>query len=222
MESSAELVGSPTIALRYASFLPRTTTLRMIWAAGCSVRTSFIGWMASRLPCRHWPSGEADIPRLAEYFVNHYNKVFGRRTPQFSELGIKKLMNCQWHGNMRELENVIRRYVIFGQEDALLADLIRRDDLIYTPEILLDGDIPLKQITRRAVRELEYKIISRVLLAHHGNRTSAAHALKISYRSLMYKIRDSGIPRIRALTGKPTAAESPTEAKRRYQRWARV
>jgi transcriptional regulator with PAS, ATPase and Fis domain len=151
----------------------------------------------------------ADIPRLAEYFVEHYNKVFSHRTPQFSEAGIKKLMNCQWHGNIRELENVIRRYVIFGQEDASLADVSRRDDLIYTPEIALDGDISLKQITRQAVRELEYKIISHVLLTYHGNRTSAARALKISYRALMYKIRDSGIPRLRSLAAKQAATEPP-------------
>ncbi len=161
----------------------------------------------------------ADIPRLVEFFVNHYNGVFSRRTPQFSELGIKKLMNCRWHGNMRELENVIRRYVIFGQEDALLADFSRRDDLIYTPEIPLDGDISLKQITRRAVRELENKIISRVLLTHHGNRTSAARALKISYRALMYKIRDIGIPRIRAFTEKHTATEPAGEENAGTNNW---
>jgi transcriptional regulator with PAS, ATPase and Fis domain len=145
-----------------------------------------------------------DIPRLVEYFVQHYNEAFSRRTPQFSDSGIKKLMNCQWHGNVRELENVVRRYVIFGQEDASLADVDRRDDLLYTPEISLDGDISLKQITRRAVRELEHKIISRVLLTHHGNRTSAARALKISYRALMYKIRESGIPRLRSIVEKRT------------------
>jgi two-component system, NtrC family, response regulator AtoC len=60
----------------------------------------------------------------------------------------------------------------------------------------------LKAITRKAVRELEYKIISRVLLNHQGNRTTAARALKISYRALMYKIRDNGLPRIRAVPNK--------------------
>jgi two-component system response regulator AtoC len=140
----------------------------------------------------------SDIPSLVEYFVTHYNEVFNRRIPQLSGAGIDKLMMCRWHGNVRELENVIRRYVIFGQEDALLNDVSKRDDLTYSPEISLEGDVSLKQITRRAVRDLEHKIISRVLLAHHGNRTSAARALKISYRALMYKIRESGIPRLRA------------------------
>ncbi|HEX8926481.1 MAG TPA: sigma-54 dependent transcriptional regulator [Terriglobales bacterium] len=150
----------------------------------------------------------ADIPKLAEFFVDHYNQVFSRRTPGFSHAGMQKLMNCQWHGNIRELENVVRRYVIFGQEETSLADVIRRDDAVFTPEIELDGDISLKQITRKAVRELEYKIISRVLLNHQGNRTSAARALKISYRALMYKIRDNGLPRIRAVPVKNNGARS--------------
>ncbi len=153
-----------------------------------------------------------DIPVLAEYFVQFYNEAFSRRTPNFSEQGIKRLMDCQWHGNVRELENVVRRYVVFGQEEASLADIKRRDSLTYVPEIALDGDISLKQITRRAVRELEYKVISRVLLEHRGNRTTAARALKISYRALMYKIRDNGIPRIRALNRKTPAAESAQES----------
>jgi transcriptional regulator with PAS, ATPase and Fis domain len=149
-----------------------------------------------------------DIPGLVKYFVQHYNEVFNRRTPQFSESGIKRLMDSHWPGNIRELENVIRRYVIFGQEEASLADIKPRDEYLHLPEIPLDGDISLKQITRRAVRELEYKIISRVLLMHHGNRTSAARVLKISYRALMYKIRDSGIPRLRLCTVQGGPAET--------------
>lgn len=153
----------------------------------------------------------ADIPRLVEFFSDHYNAVFGRRTPHFSDLGIKKLMNWRWQGNMRELENVMRRYVLFGEEDALLADLNRPDELMYAPEISLDGHMSLKQITSRVVRELENKIISRVLLAHHGNRTRAARALKISYRALMYKLRDSGIPRLRTLPGNRASTEPSAE-----------
>jgi transcriptional regulator with PAS, ATPase and Fis domain len=150
-----------------------------------------------------------DIPGLVRYFVEHYNEVFNRRTPHFSNEGIATLMNCHWHGNIRELENVVCRYVIFGKEEASIADVLQRDDLTFTPEISLDGDISLRQITRRAVRDLEYKIISRVLLAHNGNRTSAARALKISYRALMYKIRDSGIPRVRAINNKIATPEVP-------------
>jgi len=153
----------------------------------------------------------SDIPALTEYFVEHYNAVFNRRTPRFSDAAINKLVGCRWHGNIRELENIVRRYVVFGQESAVLADISRMDDTTYTPEIVIDGEISLKQITRRAIRELEYKIISRVLLKHHGNRTQAARALHISYRALMYKIRDSGLPRVRTFNGKQKGVEACAE-----------
>jgi len=138
-----------------------------------------------------------DIPTLAAYFVNHYNELYGRHTPHFSDAGMRSLVSCKWRGNVRELENVVRRYVVFGGNESALDTLSEPDEFVYTPEIPLDSDMSLKQITRQAVRELEHKIISRVLWAHHGNRTSAARALKISYRALMYKIREGGFPRLR-------------------------
>ena len=154
----------------------------------------------------------SDIPALVEFFVEHYNRVFNRRVPGFSPGGIEKLAHWTWHGNIRELENIVRRYVIFGQEAAVLADLNQSEISTYTPEITIDGDVPLKQITRHALRDLEYKIISRMLLKHHGNRTNAARALHISYRALLYKIRDSGLPRLRSFSTRPKEAGAKDDA----------
>jgi two-component system response regulator AtoC len=65
----------------------------------------------------------------------------------------------------------------------------------YTgPEINFDGPISLKKITRQATRELERKVILKVLQANHWNRKRAARALSISYRALLYKIREAGLP----------------------------
>jgi two-component system response regulator AtoC len=58
----------------------------------------------------------------------------------------------------------------------------------------VDGQISLKKLTRQAVRELERKVILKVLQNHHWNRKQAAKALSISYRALLYKIRDAGLP----------------------------
>jgi two-component system response regulator AtoC len=52
----------------------------------------------------------------------------------------------------------------------------------------------LKKLTRQAVRELERKVILKVLQANHWNRKQSARALNISYRALLYKIRDTGLP----------------------------
>jgi len=62
----------------------------------------------------------------------------------------------------------------------------------FEPEIAADGSVSLKEIRQRAIQELERKLILKALLAHHWNRKQTAHALKISYRALLYKIRDAG------------------------------
>ena len=54
--------------------------------------------------------------------------------------------------------------------------------------------MPLKAVTRQTVQRLEKKIILRTLIAHHWNRKRAAKDLKISYRALLYKIRQAGLP----------------------------
>ncbi len=64
----------------------------------------------------------------------------------------------------------------------------------FNTDIPLDGPISLKKLTRQAVRELERKVILKVLQNHHWNRKQAARALSISYRALLYKIRDAGLP----------------------------
>ena len=68
----------------------------------------------------------------------------------------------------------------------------------FNAEIPIDGQISLKKLTRQAVRELERKVILKVLQANHWNRKQAARALSISYRALLYKIRDAGLPSNRA------------------------
>jgi two-component system, NtrC family, response regulator AtoC len=74
----------------------------------------------------------------------------------------------------------------------------RNGQEFFNPEINLDGPISLKKLTRQATRELERKVILKVLQAHHWNRKQAARALSISYRALLYKIRDAGLPPNRA------------------------
>jgi len=74
------------------------------------------------------------------------------------------------------------------------ADLAPRNNDLFSTDIPLDGPISLKKLTRQAVRELERKVILKVLQNHHWNRKQAARALSISYRALLYKIRDAGLP----------------------------
>ena len=136
----------------------------------------------------------ADIADLANYFLDFYNRKYNCRAKPLSPELMNVLEKYHWPGNIRELENLIKRYVILGNEDAITNDLVAREPQYLNPEINLDGPISLKKITRQAVHELEKKVILKVLQNHHWNRKQAARTLGISYRALLYKIREAGLP----------------------------
>jgi len=140
-----------------------------------------------------------DIEDLCTYFLEYYNRKFNCRARPVSNEVLAVLQKYHWPGNIRELENLIKRYVILGHEEVITNDLVAREPDFFNPEISLDGPISLKKLTRQCVRELERKVILKVLQQHHWNRKQSARALGISYRALLYKIRDAGLPSNRAL-----------------------
>jgi len=139
-----------------------------------------------------------DIPDLVAYFLDYHNRKYNCRAKALSGEMMSVLAKYHWPGNIRELENLIKRYVILGSEDVIVADLAPREPDFFNTDIPVDGQISLKKLTRQAVRELERKVILKVLQNHHWNRKRAARALSISYRALLYKIRDAGLPSNRA------------------------
>jgi two-component system, NtrC family, response regulator AtoC len=150
----------------------------------------------------HMPSlreRRGDIEDLANYFLEFYNRKYNCRAKSLSNEVMNVLQKYHWPGNIRELENLIKRYVILGHEEVITNDLVAREPDFFNPDISFDGPISLKKLTRQAVRELERKVILKVLQQHHWNRKQAARTLSISYRALLYKIRDAGLPSNRAL-----------------------
>src|SRR5437879_479584 len=141
----------------------------------------------------------SDIPELVSYFLEYHNRKYNCRAKPLSGELMAVLRKYHWPGNIRELENLIKRYVILGSEDVISSDLAPRAQDFFNAELPLDGQISLKKLTRQAVRELERKVILKVLQTHHWNRKQAAKALSISYRALLYKIRDAGLPSNRAV-----------------------
>jgi two-component system response regulator AtoC len=135
-----------------------------------------------------------DIENLANYFLDYYNRKYNCRAKAISPELMEVLQKYHWPGNVRELENLVKRYVILGSEDVITSDLQPRDPDLLTTDINFDGPISLKKLTRQATRALERKIILKVLHNHHWNRKQAARTLNISYRALLYKIRDAGLP----------------------------
>ena len=136
----------------------------------------------------------SDIPELVSYFLEVHNRKYNCRAKPLSNEMMSVLGKYHWPGNIRELENLVKRYVILGNEEVISSDLAPRDPDFFSAEIPLDGNISLKKVTRAAVHELERKIILKVLQNHHWNRKQAAKSLGISYRALLYKIREAGLP----------------------------
>jgi two-component system, NtrC family, response regulator AtoC len=151
----------------------------------------------------------SDLTDLVAYFIEFYNRKFNARAKSLSPDLMNSLRKYHWPGNIRELENLIKRYVILGNEEAILGDLRPREPDFFNADISVDGPISLKKLTRQAVHELERKIILKVLQHHHWNRKQAARALNISYRALLYKIRDAGLPSNRS-SRRPTVPDPPT------------
>ena len=141
-----------------------------------------------------------DIPELVTYFIDAYNLQFGRRARMLAGAMMQTLQRYHWPGNIRELANLMKRYVILGSEESISTELAVHDPGNLDVEIPTDGNISLKKLTRQATRELERKIILKVLQAHNWNRKRTSRALGISYRALLYKMREADLPggRVRA------------------------
>ena len=153
-----------------------------------------------------------DIEDLVSYFLEYYNRKYNCRARSLSPDLLAVLQKYHWPGNIRELENLVKRYVILGNEEVITNDLVAREQEYFNPDINLDGPISLKKLTRQATRELERKVILKVLQANHWNRKQAARALSISYRALLYKIRDAGLPPKRSARPRPEAVVIPSAA----------
>jgi two-component system response regulator AtoC len=142
---------------------------------------------------------KGDIPILFEHFIRMYDDQFRRRSKPISGPAIQMLEKYHWPGNLRELENLAKRYVVLGGEEHILSALRSADTEKFSFLEEADINTPLRVQTKRAVQEIERRIISNVLRAHRWNRRSTARSLDISYRALLYKIKEAGLPSIRSV-----------------------
>jgi two-component system, NtrC family, response regulator AtoC len=132
-----------------------------------------------------------DIPMLVDYFLAMHSKLFQIEPKPISRELQRMMQRYSWPGNIRQLENSIRSYILIGEEEALAAEFLPTGPSKLVPEIDLDSPISLKEITRAATRNLEREIILKVLRANGWSRRKTAKWLNISYRSLLYKLQDS-------------------------------
>jgi two-component system response regulator AtoC len=134
-----------------------------------------------------------DIPLMAEYFRAQFEEKFSKQSEPLSAGMLNYLQKLDWPGNIRELSNGIARHVLIGAEAQIVqGPAAQRVDQARESSRGV-GIVPLKQLAREAVREKERSFIVEALQANQWNRRKAAQALKISYRALIYKIRDAGL-----------------------------
>lgn len=152
-----------------------------------------------------------DIPYLAEYLREQFNRRFQREAQPLSKETLHLLRQRDWPGNIRELENCMARYVVLGSEESFYAERVERAPTHFSYEPTPDGNIPLKHIAQQVTRRMERDVILKVLQANHWNRRKAAEVLKISYRALLYKVRQAGLPAKRPRQ-KIGSAEFPSES----------
>jgi two-component system response regulator AtoC len=140
----------------------------------------------------------ADLPILTDYLLDRHSKAYGLKPKPLSREITSMMQRYNWPGNIRQLENMIRSYVLIGNEEALAADLAPVAPAGIVPEIDLANPISLKEITKAATRDLEREIILKVLQANGWNRKKTAKWLNISYRSLLYKLQEPKVSALRA------------------------
>jgi two-component system response regulator AtoC len=150
------------------------------------------------------------IPLLVDHFLRKYNEQYRKEVKHLSEDTLAAFMEYEWPGNVRELENMVKRMVVLANEQAVLEEILRdqRSRAAAEGEPLLDfeavavelqngGGVDLKAIAKRAAQMAEKRVIERVLEQTRWNRKEAAARLQISYKALLYKMRENQLSQSR-------------------------
>jgi two-component system response regulator AtoC len=143
-----------------------------------------------------------EIPALALSFLRRFAARYEKPIATLSPALAEELSRYPFPGNVRELENLIKRVVVLENEELILSELrqgARGRQRSAALRVLLDGleesagALPLREVGRRAAQEAEREAIDRVLHHTHWNRKQAAKLLGVSYKTLLQKIRDCGL-----------------------------
>jgi two-component system response regulator AtoC len=137
-----------------------------------------------------------DLPILVDYFVRQYAERYSRSAPPVSSAVMERFLKHSWPGNIRELENYLKRYVILDSPESVLAELEERTrgPLVGGFQLPPVHDFSLKKFSKLASQQAEHYMILEALKNTRWNRKRAAELLGISYRALLYKIKENGLP----------------------------
>jgi transcriptional regulator with PAS, ATPase and Fis domain len=141
-----------------------------------------------------------EVPILLKHFMSRMAEQYARPPLPLSPTMLAACLEYSWPGNLRELSNFIKRYLILGDEKLAIAELNPKND-VNGGQRAEPGAKPatessvggLKSLSRSAKDEAEAAAITQALEQTNWNRKQAAALLKISYKALLYKIRQYGI-----------------------------
>jgi transcriptional regulator with PAS, ATPase and Fis domain len=143
-----------------------------------------------------------EIPILAEYFFKKYCEQYNKKHHPLSDQTHKLLQDYDWPGNIRELENTVKRMVVLENENIILQKISERP--VESVKPVASAPLPqniqpvepetppafsLKEVGKDAAGKAEKELIQTILNQTHWNRKKAAQILQISYKALLYKIK---------------------------------
>jgi two-component system, NtrC family, response regulator AtoC len=143
-----------------------------------------------------------EIPIFLEYFLDKFRTKYNKKVKPLSEQVMKIFLEHHWTGNVRELENMVHRYVVLGNEEELIEEFVpvmevEKEQTKGKKDAHLSQKVrpSLKEIQREAILKVECEVISKILNQTNWNRKKSAGLLNISYKALLYKIKGYGIQR---------------------------
>jgi two-component system, NtrC family, response regulator AtoC len=148
-----------------------------------------------------------EVPILTEHFLKKYSVQYNKPYAEMSPETMRLFMDCDWPGNVRELEELVKRAVALGTEAPIRKEIAKAIALTVPPTApptptsiaaaaAEAGNYSLKDISRTAAREAERELIFKMLQQTHWNRKETAANLGISYKALLYKIKENGLDKV--------------------------
>jgi two-component system response regulator AtoC len=150
------------------------------------------------------------IPLLVDHFLRKFSEQYNKPATLLSPEAMIQISAHHWPGNVRELENLVRRIIVLGDERSVVEELRNgegipareKDGETWSLEALVgdageDGAIDLKALSKKAAQMAEKRVIERVLQQTRWNRKETASRLQISYKALLYKMKENGLSEAR-------------------------
>jgi two-component system response regulator AtoC len=137
-----------------------------------------------------------DLPILVDHFLHYYGERFERHVQPLPGAVMERFQQHRWPGNVRELENYLKRYVILDSAESILEELEERSrgPVVGGFQLPPISEFSLKKFSKQASQQAEHHMILEALKQTRWNRKRAAEMLGISYRALLYKIKEAGLP----------------------------